>query len=184
METRLKIRPQLQLPNAGVVYSDADRTVPVSSNIGSTLNGPNDYSLNLAMNVDMTAAFFIGDFAVSLEIGMARNFLLLNKYVPGTGRLLADGDFSLRPGDVNNDGFVDIFDVNSVSSNWSPQANADLYEGDANGDGVVDIFDINMISSNWAPAPPGGSTAVPEPSTLILAAAGAIALAVGCRRRK
>ncbi len=63
------------------------------------------------------------------------------------------------PGDVNNDGFVDIFDVNLVSSNWGSPGGP---TGDANGDGNVDIFDINLISSNWSPAS-GGVSAVPEP---------------------
>jgi hypothetical protein len=67
------------------------------------------------------------------------------------------------PGDVNNDGFVDIFDINLVSANWGTPGGP---VGDANGDGNVDIFDINLISANWMPS---GGTAVPEPCSVLLA---------------
>jgi len=53
-------------------------------------------------------------------------------------------------GDGNNDGVVNIFDVNIVSSNWGTAGPA----GDVNHDGTVNIFDINLISANWTP--PGG----------------------------
>jgi sialidase-1 len=76
-------------------------------------------------------------------------------------------------GDVNNDGFVDIFDVNVVSANWGTAGPA----GDANGDGNVDIFDINLISSNWSPPAGGGAeSAVPEPATWISLMLSAMAL--------
>ena len=68
------------------------------------------------------------------------------------------------PGDVNFDGFVNIFDINLVSANWGSPGGP---TGDANGDGSVNIFDINLISANWTPAP-GGAAAVPEPSSLVL----------------
>ena len=72
------------------------------------------------------------------------------------------------PGDVNFHGAVDIFDVNLVSAHWGEPGP----QGDANGDGTVNIFDINLISSNWGAT--GGSTAVPEPATLILTLCGLV----------
>ena len=68
------------------------------------------------------------------------------------------------PGDVNFDGFVNIFDINLVSANWGSPGGP---TGDANGDGSVNIFDINLISANWTPAP-AAAAAVPEPSSLVL----------------
>lgn len=79
-------------------------------------------------------------------------------------------------GDVNFDGFVNIFDVNIVSGHWSESGPV----GDANKDGIVNIFDINLISANWSTS--GGASAVPEPSTIVLAMVGATMLVV-CRRR-
>jgi spore coat protein A, manganese oxidase len=66
-------------------------------------------------------------------------------------------------GDINLDGIVNIFDINSVSSNWGTAGPA----GDANGDGVVNIFDINLISSNWGDT---AAVAVPEPTGAVLVA--------------
>jgi len=48
-------------------------------------------------------------------------------------------------GDANDDSVVDIFDINSISANWSSSGPI----GDANGDGRVNIFDINSVSANW-----------------------------------
>ena len=82
------------------------------------------------------------------------------------------------PGDVNNDGFVDIFDVNVVSAHWGEAGPA----GDANGDMMVDIFDINLISANWTPED-GSALAVPEPAAVLLGVLGSLTLAVvACRQ--
>ena len=177
----LPILGQLEMSNTGLNYSDGAGTVPVSSNIAATLNGgTGKYDASLALNMNATAPFFVGDFAVSLIVGQSRHVLFGN-LEPGTGRIFADAALSLKAGDVNNDGIVNIFDINMVSANWSPKPNADLYAGDANSDGIVNIFDINLISSNWSPA---GTTAVPEPSTIVLAVLGSLAIAWNYRRRR
>jgi hypothetical protein len=80
-------------------------------------------------------------------------------------------------GDINLDGMVNIFDINSVSANWSTAGPA----GDANGDGIVNIFDINLISANWGAT--GATTpAVPEPATWSLALLAALVLVPTVRR--
>lgn len=88
------------------------------------------------------------------------------------------------PGDVNFDGLVDIFDINLVSTSWSTPGPV----GDANEDHVVDIFDINVISSHWGDSiygSSGGVAAVPEPSSVVLAALAGIGLiAFGHRRSR
>ena len=66
-------------------------------------------------------------------------------------------------GDANLDGTVNIFDINLVSTNWGTAGP----QGDVNCDGTVNIFDINLISANWGA---GSSQAVPEPSSVALAA--------------
>jgi hypothetical protein len=105
----------------------------------------------------------LGDFAsyTGLDIG---GFLQLRPQFAANALVL-----KARPevdGDINLDGAVDIFDINSVSSNWGTAGP----QGDANGDGIVNIFDINLISSNWGATGGGsGQAAVPEPSALLLA---------------
>ena len=83
-------------------------------------------------------------------------------------------------GDINLDGVVNMYDINTVSSNWD----TDGPQGDANGDGIVNIFDINAISANWGATDPGGAQAVPEPASLVLVCCGAGAMLVVARRRR
>jgi hypothetical protein len=73
---------------------------------------------------------------------------------------------------------VNGLDIALVSRNWLQTGN-----GDANGDGVVNGLDIALVSANWLKSSGGGTTAVPEPSAIILAAVGGLVLwALHCRR--
>ena len=67
--------------------------------------------------------------------------------------IIADGTVIIKtlPGDITNNGFVDIFDAiqlanafgtNTKSRNWNPYA-------DLNGDGNVDIFDAILLAGNF-----------------------------------
>jgi len=82
-------------------------------------------------------------------------------------------------GDLNNDGFVGIDDLNLVLGNWNQTVPPGNPLADPNGDGFVGIDDLNEVLSNWnktfPEVPP--PSAVPEPATacLLLALSGLLA---------
>jgi hypothetical protein len=50
-----------------------------------------------------------------------------------------------KPGDINDDGKVDIFDLSILLSNWGASGGI----ADINSDGKVDIFDLSILLTNW-----------------------------------
>jgi hypothetical protein len=80
-------------------------------------------------------------------------------------------------GDTNFDGIVNGLDIGLVASNWLQVGNN--HAGDANFDGVVNGLDISRIAANWLHSAGGmasSTTAVPEPSMLLLAVFGGVAM--------
>ena len=65
-----------------------------------------------------------------------------------------------HPGDLNNDGSVDIGDLGILAFNWHPgYPILPIEPWDPNGDGYVDVGDLGIIAFNWGwrgdPAGPG-----------------------------
>ncbi len=71
-------------------------------------------------------------------------------------------------GDLNEDGFVGIDDLNIILGQW----NQTVFPGtgpDSNVDGFIGIDDLNLILSNWNNGtPPTDLTAIPEPASAAL----------------
>jgi hypothetical protein len=98
--------------------------------------------------------------------------------------LLAQTNAGPLPGDANSDGSVDGSDLNTVLSNYGTTSGANWATGDFNGDGSVDGSDLNTVLSNYGTSS-HATAAVPEPSTLLLAAAGLVGLlAYAWRKRR
>jgi hypothetical protein len=85
-----------------------------------------------------TAGFALGDYALSARINSESPFI--DKSIRVT-----------KPGDVNGDGSVDIFDaillsstfgLSHVNPTWNPNA-------DINNDKIVDIFDAIILANNF-----------------------------------
>ena len=86
-------------------------------------------------------------------------------------------------GDADLDGTVNGADLNTVLSNYNKTGKY-WSQGDFNYDGTVNGADLNMVLSNYNQTVSVGA-AVPEPSTLLLAAAGLLGLlAYAWRKRK
>ena len=69
-------------------------------------------------------------------------------------------------GDVNEDGQVDVADLNIIGVNWQ-MMDKTRAEGDLNGDGNVDVADLNILALDWQMGV-AAAAAVPEPSTVTL----------------
>jgi hypothetical protein len=78
-------------------------------------------------------------------------------------------------GDLDDDGFVGIGDLNVVLGNWNQNVTAgDLSAGDPSGDGFVGIEDLNVVLGNWN----AGTPPVTPPVVAVAEAAGATQAAV------
>ncbi len=80
------------------------------------------------------------------------------------------------PGDENEDGVVDLNDLNAVRNNFGAAGPV----GDENEDGVVDLNDLNNVRNNFGAIAP--SSAVPEPAALYLVS-GCVVLLAALRRK-
>jgi formylglycine-generating enzyme required for sulfatase activity len=88
------------------------------------------------------------------------------------------------PGDANGDGQVDINDLTIVLTNFG-QPWCAWSQGCMDGDplGIADINDLTIVLANFGTTYGPGLAAVPEPSALVLLAAGVVSL-VACTRRQ
>jgi probable HAF family extracellular repeat protein len=106
----------------------------------------------------------------------------------GTNSSGSGGAFLLTPalaGDANLDGTVDINDLTIVLANYG-QTGMAWAQGEFTGDGTVDINDLTIVLAHYGQStgsPSAGVAPVPEPATLLLAAAGLVGLLV-CTWRK
>ena len=79
-----------------------------------------------------------------------------------------------RRGDTEFDRDVDITDFNTLASHFDSTGDGDPLngpfwnEGNFDGDGDTDITDFNLLAANFAPDG-YNSSAIPEPSTMLLA---------------
>ncbi len=87
----------------------------------------------------------------------------------GNGQILRATFIGALTGDLDNDGFVGITDLNIVLGNWNQNVPAgDSLSGDVSGDGFVGIEDLNIVLGNWnANSPPNDQTNIPEPTSLV-----------------
>jgi len=84
-------------------------------------------------------------------------------------------------GDADNDGDVDLEDLNLVRNNFGLVDESAILAGDTNNDHQVDLADLNNVRNNFGMTATGA--AVPEPSMLALAIVGIIFAGNSARSR-
>jgi hypothetical protein len=96
--------------------------------------------------------------------------------------------FGSVPGDLNNDGTVDLADYNILKSEWLHSGQG--LTADLNGDNVVNLADFIAFREDYQTLVPGGESAfavpLPEPTSWMLLLAGLLCwrnlACVKCRR--
>jgi len=84
-------------------------------------------------------------------------------------------------GDLDNDGFIGIDDLNIVLAHWNQNVPpGDLLQGDATGEGFVGVDDLNIVLINWnngtPPGTPGDAAVIPEPEAVVMWGTGGLVL--------
>ncbi len=148
------------------LYHADDLTTPIASSI-STIDNVEHLYLSLpqagryALGVKLTGGAAVETYSLAWDLL--------------TTRVL---------GDANDSGFVDEADLSVLLANWEsdPETITTWSLGDFTGDTDVDDDDLAVMLGNWTGPPPPAATltALPEPTTAVLLALGALAL----RRRR
>jgi len=130
-----------------------------ASSLTATPTGGGNYNLSLIENVNATARFFLGDYQVSFGF---------------VGKFTATGTAHVPLlGDANNSGTVTGADYTLWADNFQKLNGNALYsQGDWNGDGFVTGADYTLWADNFGVG--SASVPIPEPSTALLAAIGAL----------
>jgi probable HAF family extracellular repeat protein len=139
--------------NHAFIYDNANGLRDMNTEFASMI--PSGWTLTAARGIDNN-----GDIVGYMYNGTAYRGFLLAAATP-------------LPGDANLDGTVNITDLSKVLTNYD-KTGMTWGEGDFNGDGTVNISDLSNVLTNYdKTATAAGIKAVPEPSALVLLAAGA-----------
>jgi Dockerin type I domain len=149
-----------------------------------TFNDDNGNAGKLAagLSTSGTQGLFLTTAASALSTTNSADYALLTSSLSVTNNAGNAFDVVLPPipGDVNRDGTVNLDDLNEVKNNFG-NVGAPGIPGDDDGDGMVNLTDLNRVKNNFGNSGPGFSN-LPEPATVMLSGATAVAM-LGRRKR-
>ena len=171
----------------GRVYPAGDRATPelpdgqptqegMQFNLYAWTGNYNSYAAaaGRGAEVGVSGAFQVGPTAYWIMPSTAAAFSNMPSFVLTT------------PGDANFDGRVDINDLTIVLANYN-QTGMTWAQGEFTGSGTVDINDLTIVLAHYnqsVGSSAAGMAAVPEPSTIAIAAAALLGLLACCRRKR
>jgi autotransporter-associated beta strand protein len=168
--------------NAGTASATA--WSPVTTDGGAYLTGGSlvfDYSAT-GLTSAATDSFING--LLNSKINAWKPFAT----IVDNGTTVTVTQMNLNAGDLNHDGTVNITDLGGLLSHYNQTFAAGTNNtwglGDINGDGTVNITDLGLLLSHYNQVGFGATSAVPEPSTMLLAAAGLIGLLAYAWRKR
>ena len=102
------------------------------------------------LSINSTAVSFAADgsFSVNCALSEGENTIKIVAFDTAGNRTEKDITVTYTtaiPGDLNNDGKVDLTDLSMLMANWGT---ADP-TADINGDGIVDLTDLSILMSHW-----------------------------------
>ncbi len=105
----------------------------------------------------------VGEGTTTLDLGNVQVSDIAGTLIPVN---VVGGEITVKKGfwaDVNDDGRIDIIDIQLVCAHWNTRAGDPTYDprydvdNECRGDGDVDIIDIQLVASWWnRPLPSGG----------------------------
>jgi autotransporter-associated beta strand protein len=139
------------------------------SNAGAGTLGEGDYVLatySSLVGLPTTEVGLLEDWDLDYGVKVANSIVLI---VPKPAPV---------PGDANDDGKVNDVDATTVAQNWGSSGDEIGWaQGDFNDDNVVNAADASIMAANWHYGVSEGAS-VPEPSAIVLLAAGLALLAI------
>ncbi len=141
-------------------------------------NDPSNTGLTRIANISLTDDA-MGTFTTRVSFSGFPNAQVINEY----GFIINGEIYFHIDGDLDNNGFVGLSDLDLILNNWNLNIPAANPIADANNDGFVGLDDLDIVLNNWnAGFPPASGTNVPEPASLMLLGVGAAAAMRRARR--
>ena len=134
-------------PTVDIKANGADGPISISSGTAATLSWASTDATSCTASNDWSGTKATSGSESTGNLTASKTYTLT---CIGTGGSASDSvtvnvSASAKPGDINGDGSVNIFDASILASKWGTNDPV----ADINKDGVVNIFDASILATNW-----------------------------------